>query len=123
MERIPADPGTPTPTTLSRYAAGVTGIASRYAEIEEVVRGAAGADSEIRELWRTNEEQRLAGAGIVVDNLLTKGPLRIESCAARDVLWLLTLSEHYRRLVLERGWSRQGYEQWLASTMCQQLLP
>lgn len=109
--------------TLRRYAAGVTGIASRYAEIEEVVHGAAGADPEIRELWRTNEEQRLAGTGIVVDNLLAKGRLRLERDPARDVLWLLVSSEHYRRLVLDRGWPAQLYEQWLATTMSQQLLP
>lgn len=109
--------------TLRRYAAGVTGIASRYAEIEEVLHGAAGADDEIRELWRTNEQQRLAGTTLVVDNLLTKGRLRLERDVARDVLWVLVSTESYRRLVIGRGWSAHAYEQWLATTMLQQLLP
>jgi AcrR family transcriptional regulator len=35
----------------------------------------------------------------------------------------LVLPEVYRTLVLERGWTNDGYETWLADTLLQQLLP
>lgn len=35
----------------------------------------------------------------------------------RDVMWMLTGRDLYRMFVLERGWSSEGYEQWLAATL------
>ena len=108
---------------LSRYADGVTQIAKRYAKLEEVLHQAAGAHEDLRELWQTNERQRHAGATMVVDDLLAKGRLRHDRDTSRDLLWLLTSSQHYRRLVHGRRWSHQRYRQWLNTTMCEQLLP
>lgn len=108
---------------LRRYADGVAQIAKRYAPLEEVLHQAAGAHDDLRELWQTNERQRHAGATMVVDDLLAKGRLRHDRDTSRDLLWLLTSSQHYRRLVHGRRWSHQRYKQWLSTTMCEQLLP
>ncbi len=40
-----------------------------------------------------------------------------------DLLWVFTASGIFRRLVRRRGWTSQHYEQWLAGTFCDQLLP
>jgi len=41
---------------------------------------------------------------------------------ALDILLTCTLAEVYRTLVLERGWSGEQYESWLADTLIAQLL-
>lgn len=41
---------------------------------------------------------------------------------AADILWLLTDSGGYHRLVLERGWEPERYKQWLAESMIRLLL-
>lgn len=41
---------------------------------------------------------------------------------ARRVVWALTSREIYRSLVVVGGWSPARYEQWLARTLCAQLL-
>jgi AcrR family transcriptional regulator len=41
---------------------------------------------------------------------------------ALDLVLALTLSEVYRTLVVERGWSTDAYESWLAETLVSQLL-
>lgn len=108
---------------LKRYADGVADIARRYAQLEEVLHQAAGADQGLRELWEVNEQQRHFGATSVVEDLLTKGAdLRHDRVASTDLLWLLTSSQHYQRLVHARGWSHERYRQWLATTLGHQLL-
>ena len=109
---------------LRLYAAGNTQMVARYAEIEEVLHAAAGADEELAELWRTNEDERLAAAAGLVDRLITKGPLRegLTRDAARDILWVLMGGDNYRRLVIQRDWSPAAYERWLGDMFCEQLL-
>jgi hypothetical protein len=40
----------------------------------------------------------------------------------RDVLWAFTGRDFYRMLVIERGWSSDEYEHWLAGLLIQTLL-
>lgn len=111
--------------TLERYAQGHTRLAARYAELEEVLHAAAGADDELRDLWQTNEQERLQAARLFVDNLRGKGPLKpgLDRAAAVDVLWTHMATDNFRRLVRDRGWSTDQYERWLAEALCAQLLP
>jgi AcrR family transcriptional regulator len=110
--------------SLRLYAHNAVRMHQRAAEVEEVLRNAAAADPELRELWQTSEDERRVGARTVVDALLSKGPLKpsLDRDAAIDVLWVLTAGDAYRRLVHSRGWPIQRYEQWLADTYCTQLL-
>lgn len=41
----------------------------------------------------------------------------------RDILWAFTGRDFYRMLVVERGWSSDEYEKWLADLLIQTLLP
>lgn len=41
---------------------------------------------------------------------------------ARDILWAFTGRDLYRMLVIERGWSSDEYEKWLAHMLVQTLL-
>jgi hypothetical protein len=55
----------------------LTSVASRYAQINEVLHAAAdGGEEDLRELWETEEDQRLTGARFWTGVLTGKGPLR-----------------------------------------------
>ena len=110
--------------TLRLHARNVVRINARYAEIDEVLRQAAGADPGLRTLWEASEEQRLQGATIVIDDVLSKGPLKpgVDRQRAIDVLWLLMAPDHLRRM-RQRGWNDSTYEAWLADALVAQLLP
>ena len=49
-------------------------------------------------------------------------PDHLDVPRARDLLWMLTCRENYRLLVIERGWSPDEYEAWLASALVQSLV-
>lgn len=110
-------------TTLRLHAHNVADINGRYAEIDEVLRQAAGADPELRQLWDGAERERHDGATIVIDNILAKGQLRagLDRDRAIDILWLLMAPDHLRRL-RQRGWDDTDYAHWLADTLVGQLL-
>lgn len=99
-------------------AAHITRVGARYAELNEVIRGAAGAgDPAARELWRTSEEQRLIGARHWVRTLAAKQPLRADESTTVDLMWLLMDPHAYHRLVHGRGWSDDRFRAWLAGAL------
>jgi AcrR family transcriptional regulator len=102
----------------------LTGVASRYAQINEVLHAAAdGGEQDLRELWQTEEDQRLTGARFWVDVLTGKGPLRpgLRHDDAVDVMWLLMSPDNYYRLVHQRQWTTAKYQRWLAASITQLL--
>lgn len=109
---------------LQLHARNITRMATRYADIDDVVRAAAGADPEVLALWRISERERLFGANFAVDNLRNKTPLKrgLSRDQARDIMWVLSSADPYQRLVKDAGWTLERYEAWLADTLCQQLL-
>ena len=110
-------------TALRLHARNVAAINTRYAEVDEVLRGAADADAELRQLWNDAERQRHDGAAIIVDGLLDKAALRagFDRSQAVDLLWLLMAPDHLTRL-RRCGWADTDYERWLAHTFVAQLL-
>jgi AcrR family transcriptional regulator len=46
---------------------------------------------------------------------------RLGLAKVRDIMWMYTGRDIYRILVLERGWSSDAYETWLANTLIQAL--
>jgi AcrR family transcriptional regulator len=111
--------------SLRLYARNVTRVQERYADLHQVLQMAAAADDELAELWQASEDERRTGAGYVVDALVGKGPLKpgLDRDSAVDLLWVFNASDIFRRLVRRSGWTSQRYEQWLAGTFCDQLLP
>jgi AcrR family transcriptional regulator len=106
--------------------AHLTELWSRWAELKEVLRGAASSgEPSLRELWATGERQRRIAAQRFVTALADKGPLRdhLTRAEAIDLAWVTTAPEHYHALVLQRGWSRARYQRWLTDTLTHSLLP
>jgi AcrR family transcriptional regulator len=109
---------------LDRYAGLVTEINGRLAAIYEAVRGAASADTEVRDVFEKIQMERRIGAGRVIADVLAKGSLRagLEAEAAADLLWVLIDAGLYHLLVQRRGWSQERFGTWLSETIRTQLL-
>jgi hypothetical protein len=72
--------------------------------VHEVLRAAATSDKDLHQLWRVSENERRGGAAIVVDALLRKSRLKacLDRAAAIDIVWILTSSDIFWRLVRTR---------------------
>lgn len=93
-------------------------------ELMDILRGASMVAPEFKELEQERENRRYERQGEYVKKLmnehhLAKG-LTLET--GRDILWSLTGRDLYRLLVIERGWTSDEYEKWLADLLVKSLL-
>ncbi|MBD3934028.1 TetR/AcrR family transcriptional regulator [Streptomyces chumphonensis] len=112
---------------LARQAAGARAVLERAAPVLDVVRGAAAADAEMAQVWRTNQRQRHTVQLRFAEALVRKadGPLRDghDAASAADVALALLGPETYGLLVTTQGWTPARWEHWAADTLTRQLLP
>ena len=89
----------------------------------DLLRGAEAIAPELADVYREVEEGRWSLQERFITFLETCGVLRadLSHTQATDELWALTSFDLYRRLIVERGWSTEQYETWLAQTLIQQL--
>ena len=89
-----------------------------------MIRVAAPADADIVALWDRIQSEFYDNQRAIVESLDAKGALRPDLGVARgaDILWTLNHPDTWQLLVGRRGWTAEAWEQWLATTSCEQLL-
>jgi AcrR family transcriptional regulator len=104
---------------LRAYAALQRGVAARAAPFVKVAEAAAGTDPALRQLVDQLAAQRRFGMRVLAGQLAEQGTLpdQLTVDEAADTLWLFNDPLTYHRLVLERGWTPQRYEQWIGDTL------
>src|SRR5262249_10497512 len=110
---------------LDAYAQVCVLIARRAARLFEAVRRAADDAPEVAELWGTLQDNRRAGAKMIIDRVGTLGGLApgLDPDAAIDSLWIFNDPGHYAALVIERGWPEPAFGRWLGDRMRDAVLP
>lgn len=109
---------------VALYAATQPGIHRRAGPLLRALRDAKATDSELSRLWDELESWRLAGQGRFVAALAEVGGLRPDRSldASTDILWTLCSLAVHDHLVLERGWTEDRYETWLAAAITWELV-
>ena len=98
---------------------------ARTAAVHRLLADAARSDPEAATLLAEIARQRQEGQRRVARSLARAGALRsdLRERDAADIIHALASPEVYGLLVLDRGWSGERYERWMADTLRQQLLP
>ncbi|GAA3345877.1 TetR/AcrR family transcriptional regulator [Amorphoplanes nipponensis] len=109
---------------LARYARHLTETHERQAQVMLALAGAATADPDAAAVWRKNLEDRQRGMTMFAADLNTTGQLREDLSVERiaDVLWLAMDVHNYDRLVRERGWTAEEFQQWYVDTVAGAIL-
>jgi len=110
--------------TISRYAAIIAAIGARVSPIYEVLRAAAGADTQVRTMWNQIQDERHFGAARFAEMFAMKSPLPdgLSLAEAADIIWLLIDNGQYHRLVVERRWTTDRFERWFVTALGAHLL-
>jgi len=110
---------------LDAYADVCLLIARRAAQLFETVHRAADEASDVADLWRSLQDNRRAGARMVISHARRLGDLApgLAQERAVDVLSIYNDPALYATLVQERGWSERSFRTWLAQSMRRALLP
>jgi AcrR family transcriptional regulator len=113
------------PRERIRMAASITRTVYDSEKAETaLIRGAAVLSRELNAIEREGERQRFERQEPVIALLFAKRRFArgLDVRRARDILWALTCRDLYRLLVLERGWSSDDYEKWLAELLVRALV-
>ena len=110
---------------LAIYAGAVRQIQTRMAPLLLALRDASATEPDAERVWREISDRRAANMRKLARDLDDAGGLRaglsIEEAA--DVIWATNSPELYVLLTVERRWSPDRYERWLADTWGRLLLP
>ena len=110
-------------TLLAGFAGVTTAINERTNDVYRVLVSAAGSDPAAAELLGELRQQRDRGQGRIARSLARAHALKpgLKERDAADVIHALMSPEVYRLLVGDRAWAPERYEEWLATTLTQQL--
>lgn len=93
-------------------------------ELMDILRGASVVAPEFKELEQEREQRRYERQGEYIKKMMKTKSLAkgLTLQKARDILWTLTGRDMYRMLVVEREWTSDEYEEWLAQLLINSLL-
>jgi hypothetical protein len=115
-----SDPG----RLLASFARICRELLDRSAPLQHVLRCAAVVDPEAARLLTKVNRERLAGQGRVARALADRNALAegITEAEAADTIYTSMAPEVHRTLTVERCWSAERYERWLAHALRSMLL-
>jgi AcrR family transcriptional regulator len=110
---------------LAGYAHLARGVLERSGPLQQVLRTAAAVDRECADLLETTRQQRIDGQSRIARALAAQNALAdgLTEPDALDIIYTLMSPEAHHILTVERHWSADHYEQWLARTLAAALLP
>jgi AcrR family transcriptional regulator len=108
---------------LAGFASITVAINARSNDVYRILSSAAESDPAAAALLAEYQRQRDDGQGRVARALARAGALRpgLRQRDAADLIHALMSPELYRLLVVDRGWPPPRYQQWLATTLADQL--
>lgn len=113
------------PLELMRITASISRVIFDT-EKEEIglMRGTSAFSAELKKIEAEFEQIRFDLQMERANLLIRKSVVARELGLAkvRDILWMYTGRDIYRMLVLERAWSSDNYEKWLAQTLIHELI-
>lgn len=99
------------------FAHDIQEIMHRMAPIFEIMRIAAKSEPDIADMLQNILMSRYHGMATFIQYLTAN-----TSADAAETVWAITSAELYTLLTVDRGWSREKYEQWLVRTLKKLLL-
>lgn len=109
---------------LVRFAALLRDLMARAAPVHRLLADAARSDQDAAALLADIARQRQDGQRRVARSLARSGALRpgLRERDAADIIHALASPEVYGLLVLDRGWTGERYQNWMAAILSDQLL-
>lgn len=108
---------------IEMFAKRIQLIMSHVAPLFEVMRSASKTEPEIAAMLKKYLNGRIQGMNYFFDCVGANGELRMDKQTAVETLWTLTSAEVYILLRMDRSWSAEEYEHWLADSLTRLLLP
>jgi AcrR family transcriptional regulator len=108
---------------ITRFSEWIAGVSTRLRPMFEILRTASGAEPEMAGVLAEMDDFRLRNMHVYARWMAARGPMRVSTRRAGEILWALASPDVARMLCDELGWSQSQHARWLADSLTRTLLP
>jgi AcrR family transcriptional regulator len=108
---------------IELFAHWITTMSTRLRPVFEILRTASAVEPEMAQVFAEMDRFRLANMQTYAKWFAARGPLRVPTKRAAEIIWTLASPDVARMLCDELGWSQEQHARWLADTLTRSLLP
>jgi AcrR family transcriptional regulator len=109
-------------TQIELFARFITGISTELRPIFEILRTASAVEPEMAKTFEEMDRFRMDNMQRYAKWIAARGPLRVRTRRAGEIIWALASPDVGRMLCDELGWTQAQHARWLADTLIQTLL-
>jgi AcrR family transcriptional regulator len=108
---------------IELFARFIAGISTELRPVFEILRTASAVEPEMAKVFEEMDRFRLSNMQTYAQWIAARGPLRVSSRQAGEIIWALASLDVGRMLCDELGWTESQHARWLADTLIRTLLP
>jgi AcrR family transcriptional regulator len=108
---------------IELFARFITGISTELRPVFEILRTASAVEPEMAEVFEEMDRFRMNNMRTYANWIAARGPLRVSTRRAGEIIWTLASPEVARMLCDEIGWTESQHSRWLSDTLIRTLLP
>ncbi|HET6759013.1 MAG TPA: helix-turn-helix domain-containing protein [Propionibacteriaceae bacterium] len=108
---------------IELFANFIAGISPGIRPVFEILRTASAVEPEMAKVFEEMDRYRMINMQTYVKWIAARGPLRVNTRRAGEIIWAIASPDVSRMLCEEIGWSESQHARWLADTLIRTLLP
>jgi AcrR family transcriptional regulator len=108
---------------IELFANFIAGISTGIRPVFEILRTASAVEPEMAKVFEEMDRYRMINMQTYAKWIAARGPLRVNTRRAGEIIWAITSPDVSRMLCEEIGWTESQHARWLADTLIRILLP
>lgn len=108
---------------IELFASFIAGISTQLRPVFEILRTASAVEPEMASVFEEMDRFRMDNMQAYAKWIAARGPLRVSTKKAGEIIWALASPDVGRMLCDELGWTQTQHERWLSDTLIRTLLP
>ena len=108
---------------IELFATSMAALSTRLRPVFEILRTASAVEPEMAAVFAEMDGYRLKNMQVTAKWFAARGPLRVSTKRAAEIIWVLASPDVGRMLCDELGYSEADHARWLADTLARSLLP
>lgn len=108
---------------IELFAKFIAGISTELRPVFEILRTASAVEPEMAKVFEEMDQFRMNNMQTYASWIAARGPLRVSTRQAGEIIWALASLDVARMLCDELGWTESQHARWLSDTLIRTLLP
>jgi AcrR family transcriptional regulator len=108
---------------IELFAKFIASISTELRPVFEILRTASAVEPEMAKVFEEMDQFRMNNMQTYASWIAARGPLRVSTRQAGEIIWALASLDVARMLCDELGWTESQHARWLSDTLIRTLLP